>query len=538
MNLEKIENIAKKINITEQYLLPYGLGKAKIEPSIINDYQNKKDGKLILVTAITPTRAGEGKTTTAISLVNGLAKLKKQAILTLREPSLGPVFGLKGGATGGGQATVVPEEDINLHFTGDMHALTSAINLIASIIDNHIFHGNELNIDPKQIIWRRALDMNDRTLRKVKINLSEKEGAVRYEQFMITAASELMAILCLAENQTSFEKMVNQIIVAYNKDNKPVKIEDLRISHAINKLMKEALKPNLVQTNEGNPAFIHGGPFANIAHGCSSLIATKLALKLADYVVTEAGFATELGAEKFMNIKARIGKLHPDCAVIVTTVRALKIHGGVNAENLAISNVDAMLEGCKNLQKHIDNIKKYRVPSVVTINRFATDSEEEIKQLLNWCYKHKQPVAINEAYSKGGEGAIDLALKVIETIETQPSHYQPLYDLNKSIEEKIETIAEQMYGANKVKYSTKAKRQINRYRTLGFDQLPICMAKTPQSLTDNPSILNAPSNFTITIKEVLLSAGAGFIVPLTGEIMVLPGLAKVPNAVKMQDLPW
>jgi formate--tetrahydrofolate ligase len=538
MPLKKIQTIARKLGIPDEFVLPYGHYKAKIDLSVLDALKNKPNGKLVLVTAITPTKAGEGKTTTSIALVDGLNRLHKKAVLALREPSLGPVFGLKGGATGGGLARVEPAEEINLHFTGDIHCLTSAVNLTAAIIDNHIFQGNELGIDPNNIVWKRVLDMNDRALRDVEVGRGANNGTPRPDHFMITVASELMAILCLADTPDDFEKRTNEVIVAYNYDKKPVRIGDLRISHAIMKLMREAFKPNLVQTLENNPAFIHGGPFANIAHGCNSNAATKLGLKLGEVLVTEAGFGSDLGAEKFMDIKCRVGHLHPDAAVIVTTIRAMKLHGGATVETLKESNVPALMTGTANLKRHVMNIKRFGVPAIVALNRFDSDTDEEIKALADWAYKEGIPFAINEAFKLGSAGAVSLANKVIEILETTTSKYAPLYPLDLPIEEKINRICKEIYGAGQVKFAPKALEQIEKYRSMGYDSLPICMAKTPQSLTDDPNVLNAPTGFTVNIREVELSAGAGFIVPLTGDVMTMPGLGKVPGAVKMQDEPW
>jgi len=538
MTLQKITAIAKKLGIPEEAILPYGHYKAKIDPRAIPGLSEKKMGKLVLVTAITPTKAGEGKTTTSIALVDGLNRLNRKAVLALREPSLGPVFGLKGGATGGGLARVEPSEDINLHFTGDIHCLTSSVNLTAAIIDNHIFQGNELKIDPTKIVFKRVLDMNDRALRDVEVGRGTNNGTPRTDHFMITVASELMAILCLAENEDDFERRTNEVIVAYTYEDKPIRIGDLRISHAIMKLMREAFKPNLVQTLEGNPAFIHGGPFANIAHGCNSLIATKMGLRLGEILVTEAGFGSDLGAEKFMDIKCRVGNLTPDAAVIVATVRALKVHGGVAVEQLKEPNAEAMMKGTANLEHHVKNIRQFGIPAVIALNHFDTDAPEEIAALQQWAAQKGYPLAVSDAFSIGGAGAVPLAQKVIELLETKPSHYHPLYALDLPIEEKILAICKQIYGAKDVEFAPKALEQIKKYRELGYDRLPICMAKTPQSLTDDGNVLNAPKDFTIHIREVDLSAGAGFIIPLTGDVMTMPGLGKIPGAVKMQDEPW
>ena len=536
--MNNIYDIAKKAGIDEEYLIPYGRDKAKIDLAINEKLKDREDGKLVLVTAITPTKAGEGKTTTSIALTDGMNRIGVPSLLCLREPSLGPVFGIKGGATGGGKALVVPSEDINLHFTGDMHALTSSINLIAACIDNSIWQGNELNINPERVLWKRALDMNDRALRRITISEGETKCAPRQEEFVITVASELMAILCLAADEEDFMRRVNNIIVAYNYDNKPVFLRDLRISHAVMKLMVTALNPNLVQTLEGNPAIIHGGPFANIAHGCNSIIATKMALKLAPVVVTEAGFGADLGAEKFLDIKCRVAGLKPDAVVVVATIRALKMHGGQPFEELSNENVEALANGVCNLAKHIENVEKYGVPAVVCINHFASDTEAETAWLSKWCEENGHEYAYCSAFGDGAKGAEALAKKVMETLNTKKSNYHPLYDVNLPIKEKIEIIAKEIYGAGQVVYTDEANKQIEDFTALGFDKTPICIAKTPQSLTDDAKVLGAPRGFTVTVKEVRLSAGANFIVPLTGAIMTMPGLPKVPAAVKMEDVPY
>ncbi|MDY4848710.1 MAG: formate--tetrahydrofolate ligase [Bacilli bacterium] len=533
--MKNIVEISKKLHIDEEYLIPYGKDKAKIDLSLYEKLKDQPDGKLVLVTAITPTKAGEGKTTTTIGLHDGFHQIGVNSLACLREPSLGPVFGIKGGATGGGKASVIPSEDINLHFTGDLHALTSSINLIAAVIDNHIFQGNELRINPEKIVWKRALDMNDRALRSVTVNQNEKKSAPRQEEFVITVASELMAILCLASSKEDFKKRINEIIVAYNFDDEPIRLKDLRISNAIMKLMNVALNPNLVQTLEENPVIIHGGPFANIAHGCNSLLATKLALKLSPVVVTEAGFGADLGAEKFLDIKCRIGNLHPDAVVMVATIRALKLHGGQLFEELEQENVDALLKGVCNLKHHMNSIAKYHIPTIICINHFASDTENETNALIKWCEENHYEYAFCSGFADGGKGAIELARKVQETLANQKSHYQPLYDTNLSIKEKIFTIAKEIYGAKEVIYTSEAEEQIQKYTEMGYDKTPICIAKTPQSITDNPKILGAPKDFIITIREVRLSAGAGFIVALSGKIMTMPGLPKVPAAVKMED---
>ena len=531
--MKNINEIAKKLNIDEKYVIPFGKDKAKIDLAIKKEVADKKDGKLVLVTAITPTKAGEGKTTTSIGLTDGMHKIGVNSLLCLREPSLGPVFGLKGGATGGGKASVTPSDDINLHFTGDLHALTSSINLIAAIIDNHIYQGNAIGIDPNRIVWKRALDMNDRALRSITINLDDKKATPHHEEFVITVASELMAIFCLAKDEADFARRVNNIIVAYTFDGRPVRLEELQITNAILKLMKVALNPNLVQTLEENPVLIHGGPFANIAHGCNSLIATKLALKLAPVVITEAGFASDLGAEKFLDIACRVGEMKPDAVVMVATIRALKMHGGQLFEDLDQENVEALMGGVCNLKKHMDNIAKYGVPAVVCINHFASDTENETKALIKWCEEQGYDYAFCSGFADGGAGAVELAKRVKTVLDTKESHYKPLYDVKLPIKEKIETIAKEIYGAGEVIYSDEANKQIEEFSKMGFDKTPICIAKTPQSLTDNPKILGAPSGFAITIREVRLSAGANFLVPLAGSVMTMPGLPKVPAATKM-----
>ena len=537
MKLDNIGKVAKKFGIGEEFLEYYGNYKAKIDfKRMWNEVKNNEDGKLVLVTAITPTKAGEGKTTTTIALIDGLAKIKQKAIGCLREPSLGPVFGLKGGATGGGKVTVEPHEDINLHFTGDMHALTSSINLISAIIDNHIYQGNELNIDPNKITWKRALDMNDRELRSINIGLgSDKNGIKREDHFQITVASELMAIMCLAKDEKDFIDRVRKIIVAFTYDDKPVYLEELRISNAILKLMREALKPNIVQTQEHNLVFVHGGPFANIAHGCSSLIATRLALKLSPLVITEAGFASDLGAEKFFDIKCRTGNLKPNAVVLVATIRALKLHGGVLFEELENENLDALENGFKNLEQHYQNLRKFNVPVIVAINHFKSDSENEVKKLIELLNKNYFPFAFLDGYLKGGDGSRELASKVMEVLETKRSNFSPIYKLTSSIEEKIETLAKEIYRADGVEYSELAKEKIELYKNMGKDDLPICVAKTQSSFSDDPKLLNAPRNFKLHVKDLSLSNGAGFIVVYCGNILTMPGLPKIPAAVKMED---
>jgi len=538
MELLKINEIASIANIDSQYLEPYGFYKAKINPEIAESKRFREDGKLILVTAITPTKAGEGKTTASIALAEGFGKIGQKAMLCLREPALGPVFGIKGGATGGGLASIGPVEDINLHFTGDMHALTSSINLISAVLDNSIYQGNPLNINPERVVWKRAMDMNDRALREITVAEGKGNGTVRQDGFVITVASEMMAIMCLATDPNDFCARLEKIIVAYTYEGKPVTVKDLKCTHAVMRLMKEALKPNLVQTFEHQPAIVHGGPFANIAHGCNSLIATKLGLKLAPIVITEAGFAADLGAEKFLDIAAREGKLHPDLTVMVATIRALKMHGGVAFEDLEHENVDAMKAGLANLETHIENIRKYGVPVIVAINHFASDSEQEVLALEKWCENHHFEYAFLDGFLRGGEGSIDLAKKVKFMLDNCPSAYHPIYDLKWPLKKKIETICKEIYRAGNVVYEPKALEQLAEYEKLGFSDAYICMAKTPNSITDDPKIIGAPRGFTITVRECNLSAGANFVVVLTGKVMTMPGLPKVPAAVKMEDQPW
>ena len=532
--IKKIKEIAKKVNLTEDDLELYGNYKAKI--NIDNIDKNKEDGKLVLVTAINPTPAGEGKSTTTIGLADALNRLNKNTIVALREPSFGPVMGVKGGAAGGGYAQVIPMEDINLHFTGDLHAITTANNAIASMIDNHIHQGNALGINPTRIIWHRCLDMNDRALRNVVVGLGGAvNGTPREDHFDITVASEVMAVLCLATSMEDFKKRIGRMVVAYTYDKKPVTVDDLHATGAVALIMKDALKPNLVQTLEHTPALIHGGPFANIAHGCNSVIATKTALKMADYVITEAGFGADLGAEKFLDIKCRMADLHPSAVVVVATIRALKMHGGVEKKDLNTENVEALLSGIKNLEKHIENIKKYNLPYVVAINRFYSDTEKEIEALANWSKENNHPVALSEVFAKGGEGGIELANKLIEEINLHDGKdtFKPIYDENDSIENKIATICKEIYGADGVEFTTTARNQIATIKENGWNNLPICMAKTQYSLSDNPKLLGRPSNFTVTIRELKPSVGAGFIVALSGDIMTMPGLPKVPAANNM-----
>lgn len=535
MMLKDIYEVAKSANIDSKYVENYGKFKAKIDVKNLLLNTPSKKGKLVLVTAITPTKVGEGKTTMSIALQDGLRRIGVNSLLCLREPSLGPVFGLKGGATGGGFASVAPSEDINLHFTGDMHALTSSINLISAIIDNHIYQGNELNIDPDKIYWKRALDINDRALRDVKVALDEKNGVSRIDHFQITVASELMAIFCLSKDEKDFNERINNILVASSIDNKPIYLKDLRISKAIMKLMKEALKPNLVQTLENNPVLIHGGPFANIAHGCNSLIALNLSLHLSDVTITEAGFGADLGAEKFFDIACPTGGFNPNLAICVATIKALKLHGGVPFEELANENVSAMLKGTENLKVHLENLKKYNVPVMVAINHFSSDSKDEVDALTKWCVDNGYEVSFVDSFSKGSEGAIDFANKVKSILNGSENKYHPLYDYNLSIKEKIEIISKEIYRAQDVVYSEKALESIKQIDQLGCSHYPLCMAKTPLSLSDSPKLLGAPTEHIIHIKDVSLSNGAKFIVALTGKVMTMPGLPKVPAAVKMED---
>lgn len=529
--LKPITEIAERLDINDDELELYGKYKAKVSLKLLERLKDKPDGKLVLVTAINPTPAGEGKTTTNVGLSMALNKLGKKAITTLREPSLGPVFGIKGGAAGGGYSQVVPMEDINLHFTGDFHAITSAHNLLAALVDNHLQQGNALNIDPKRIVWRRVMDMNDRALRNIIIGLGKKsDGVTRESGFDITVASEIMAILCLATSLTDLKERLSRMVVAYNTEGKPVTAGDLHATGAMALLLKDAIKPNLVQTLENTPAFIHGGPFANIAHGCNSVMATRTALKLGDYVITEAGFGADLGAEKFFDIKCRYAGLKPDAVVIVATVRALKYNGGVPKNELGAENLEALEKGLTNLERHIENVSKFGVPAIVAINRFPADTEAELKLLDEKCRAKGAEVVLSEVFAKGGEGGLELAKKVIELCETRKSDFKPIYSLDKSIEEKIETIAKEIYRADGVDFTSEAKKQIKQLTELGYDKLPICMAKTQYSFSDDEKLLGAPTNFRITVREIRVSAGAGFIVALTGQIMTMPGLPKVPAA--------
>ncbi|GAA0098019.1 formate--tetrahydrofolate ligase [Clostridium perfringens] len=532
--MEPIINIAKKIGLGEDDIELYGKYKCKISLDAIKRLENNKDGKLVLVTAINPTPAGEGKSTVTVGLGQALNKIGKNTVIALREPSLGPVFGIKGGAAGGGYAQVVPMEDINLHFTGDMHAITSANNLLCAAIDNHIHQGNLLRIDSRRIVFKRVMDMNDRALRNIVVGMGGKiNGFLREDGFMITVASEIMAILCMASDLEDLKERMGNILIAYNLDGEPVYAKELEVQGAMALLMKDAIKPNLVQTLENTPAIIHGGPFANIAHGCNSIIATKTALKMSDITITEAGFGADLGAEKFLDIKCRYGNLNPDCVVLVATIRALKHHGGVKKDELNISNVDALNKGMKNLEKQIENIKAYGVPVVVAINKFITDSDEEVKAIEDFCKNIGVEVSLTEVWEKGGEGGIDLANKVIKTMETEPSNFKMIYDSEESIKDKILKIVQTIYGGKGVNYTPQALKQIAEIEKFNLDKLPICMAKTQYSLSDNPSLLGRPENFDITVKEVRVSNGAGFIVVLTGDVMTMPGLPKVPAANRM-----
>ena len=526
-----IKDVAASIGIEEDDLELYGKYKAKISDELINRTKKNPDGKLILVTAINPTPAGEGKTTTSVGLGEAFGRLGKKALIALREPSLGPCFGIKGGAAGGGYAQVVPMEDLNLHFTGDFHAITSANNLLAALLDNHIQQGNELGIDPRQIVWKRCMDMNDRVLRNIVVGLGSKmDGMVREDHFVITVASEIMAILCLADDMADLKKRLGRIIVAYTFDGKPVTADDLQATGSMAALLKAALKPNLIQTLEHTPAIVHGGPFANIAHGCNSVRATKTALKLADYVITEAGFGADLGAEKFFDIKCRMAGLKPDAVVLVATIRALKYNGGVPKDELSSENLDALKAGIVNLEKHIENLHKFGVPVVVTLNSFVTDTKAETDFVEQFCKERGCEFALSEVWEKGGEGGIDLANKVLETIEHKESNFKVLYDDSLSLKEKIETVAKEIYGADGVTYSPAAERELKRITDLGMGDFPVCMAKTQYSLSDDAKKLGRPSGFKINVREVYASAGAGFVVAVNGSIMTMPGLSKKPAA--------
>jgi formate--tetrahydrofolate ligase len=532
VKMKPIKEIASKLGLSEENLELYGNYKAKINPNVDVDRQ----GKVILVTAISPTPAGEGKTTTTVGLGQALGKLGKNSIIALREPSFGPVLGIKGGAAGGGYAQVVPMEDLNLHFTGDIHAITTANNAISALMDNHIHQGNELGIDQRRVVWKRCLDMNDRALRQVTVGLGGVgNGIPREDGFNITVASEIMAVLCLSNDMEELKVKLRRMVIAYTRTRVPVTVGDLKIEGAIALILKDAMMPNLVQTLEHTPALVHGGPFANIAHGCNSIIATNLGRKLADYVVTEAGFGADLGAEKFLNIKSRIAGFKPSAVVIVATIRALKMHGGLGKDELAEENVDALSKGIENLAKHIDSITHFKLPYVVAINEFPTDTENEVKFIQDWCAENGHPVELSQVWAKGGEGAIELANTVLGQIEAKDGAetFEPLYDLDMSLEDKINTIVTKVYGADGVEFTQKAKNQLRTFKKHGWDKLAVCMAKTQSSLTDNPKVMGRPSGFKITVRELRPSVGAGFIVALTGAVMTMPGLPKQPSALKM-----
>ncbi|MED3553538.1 formate--tetrahydrofolate ligase [Cytobacillus praedii] len=532
--MKPITEVAESIGLHEDDLELFGKYKAKLSTDALKKLDAKKSGKIILVTSINPTPAGEGKSTVTVGLGDAFTKIGKKAIIAMREPSLGPTMGVKGGATGGGFSQVLPMEDINLHFTGDLHAITTANNALAAFIDNHLQQGNELGIDQRRIVWKRALDMNDRALRKVVIGLGgPMQGVPREDGFDITVASEIMAVLCLSTDLQDLKKRLGQMVIAYNYNKQPVTVEDLGVQGALTMLLKEAVKPNLVQTIEHTPAFIHGGPFANIAHGCNSVIATKTASKLADFVVTEGGFGADLGAEKFLHIKARSAGIKPEAVVIVATIRALKMHGGVPKTDLGREDVQALTVGFANLKKHIETIESFGLPYVVAVNKFITDTDQEVRTLIDLCDQGNIPVSLTEVWEKGGEGGVDLANKLLEVIDKKESNFQPLYDLSESLENKILTIAQKVYGAEKVEFSSKAKKQLKDFDSFGWSHLPICMAKTQYSLSDDPTKLGRPTGFTITIREFKPSIGAGFIVALTGDVMTMPGLPKLPAALRM-----
>ncbi len=532
--MKPILKIAEELDLTEDDLELYGKYKAKLSSDSIKRVQTKESGKIILVTAINPTPAGEGKSTVTVGLGDALHKLNKKVMIALREPSLGPTMGIKGGATGGGYAQVLPMEDINLHFTGDFHAITTANNALAALVDNHLQQGNELRIDQRRIVWKRAVDLNDRALRKVIVGLGGPiQGVPREDGFDITVASEIMAVLCLATDLHNLKQRLSNMIVAYNVDKEPVTVADLGVEGALTLLLKDAIKPNLVQTIEHTPALVHGGPFANIAHGCNSAIATVTAAKLADFVVTEAGFGADLGAEKFLNIKARAAGFKPEAVVIVATIRALKMHGGISKAELAKENIAGLVAGFENLRKHAETIQSFGLPFVVAINKFVTDTDKEVETLLELCAKFQLPVELTEVWEKGGEGGIALAKRVLEVMEKSESNFSPLYDLSDSLEGKITTIVQKVYGGSNVEFSSKAKKQLEDFERFGWGNLPVCMAKTQYSLSDNPSMLGRPTDFTVTVRELKPSIGAGFIVALTGDVMTMPGLPKAPAALKM-----
>lgn len=529
--MEPIDRVAGRLGIDEDDLELYGRYKAKLSEEYLSSLRDRPDGKLILVTAINPTPAGEGKTTTSVGLGQAFGKLGKKAVVALREPSLGPCFGIKGGAAGGGYAQVVPMEELNLHFTGDFHAITSANNLLAALLDNHIQQGNELAIDTRQIIWKRCMDMNDRVLRNIVVGLGSKtDGFVREDHFVITVASEIMAILCLAEDMNDLKERLSRIIVAYDNSGRPVTAEDLQAVGAMAALLKDAMKPNLIQTLEHTPVLVHGGPFANIAHGCNSIRATRAALKMADYCITEAGFGADLGAEKFFDIKCRMANLKPDAAVLVATIRALKYNGGRAKNDLGQEDMAALEKGIQNLEKHIENLQKYGVPVVVALNSFVTDTEAEIAYVRKFCEERQCEFALSQVWAKGGEGGIELAEKVLKTLETKKSGFRLLYEDDMSLEDKIQTVAKEIYGAGSVSFSQAAKKQLKKLTDLGFGKLPVCMAKNQYSLSDDPRRLGRPRDFEMTVREVYVSAGAGFVVALTGDVVTMPGLSKKPSA--------
>ena len=529
--MENINLIAKKLGLKEEEYDCYGKYKAKVDFNIFN--RPSKNGKVILVTAITPTPAGEGKTTTCIGLAEALHKMNKNVLCVLREPSLGPVMGIKGGAAGGGYAQVMPMDEINLHFTGDLHAMTTANNAISAMIDNHIYQGNELNIDPNNITWKRCLDLNDRALRFVEVGKGSKfDGIPRKDGFNITVASEIMAIMCLATDYKDLRRRIDSIVIGYTYEGNPVTVKDLKVGGCITLLLKDAFRPNLVQTLEGGPVLIHGGPFANIAHGCNSIVATKMGIHLSDYVVTEAGFGADLGAEKFLDIKCRVGNIKPSAVVVVATIRALKSHGGVAKDKLGEENVEALLTGACNLQKHIETVQSFGLPFVIAINKFPTDTDAEVEALAEWCKDNNYPIELSDVWAKGGEGGLDLAKRVLEIVE-EPNSFHHLYELTDSIEEKITKVSQIVYGAKDVEFSDEAKAQIEVYKKLGWDKLAICIAKTPASLSDDPALIGRPSGFTIHVREIRPSIGAGFLVAITGKIMTMPGLPKQPAALKI-----
>ena len=529
--MENINLIAKKLGLKEEEYDCYGKYKAKVDFNIFN--RPSKNGKVILVTAITPTPAGEGKTTTCIGLAEALHKMNKNVLCVLREPSLGPVMGIKGGAAGGGYAQVMPMDEINLHFTGDLHAMTTANNAISAMIDNHIYQGNELNIDPNNITWKRCLDLNDRALRFVEVGKGGKfDGIPRKDGFNITVASEIMAIMCLATDYKDLRRRIDSIVIGYTYEGNPVTVKDLKVGGCITLLLKDAFRPNLVQTLEGGPVLIHGGPFANIAHGCNSIVATKMGIHLSDYVVTEAGFGADLGAEKFLDIKCRVGNINPSAVVVVATIRALKSHGGVAKDKLGEENVEALLTGACNLQKHVETVQSFGLPFVIAINKFPTDTDAEVEALAKWCKDNNYPIELSDVWAKGGEGGLDLAKRVLEIVE-EPNSFHHLYELTDSIEEKITKVSQIVYGAKDVEFSNEAKAQIEVYKKLGWDKLAICIAKTPASLSDDPALIGRPSGFTIHVREIRPSIGAGFLVAITGKIMTMPGLPKQPAALKI-----